>query len=78
LISRLIAGETGSEHTGHSHGDYNEQVDVQELVILQSNRFGDPFRTKLTWKSPSDEAKEYNKVIVVNWISEYSALRNPS
>lgn len=28
----------------------------------------------LTWKSPSDEAKEYNKVMVVNWINEYSAL----
>jgi len=28
-----------------------------------------------TWKSPRDEANEYSSVIVVNWMSEYSALR---
>lgn len=78
LISRLVAGEAGSEPTGHGHGYYDEQVDVQELGILQLNPFGDHFSTKLAWKSPSDEAKEYNRVIVVNWISEYSALRNRS
>jgi hypothetical protein len=27
-----------------------------------------------TWKSPRDDAKEYNRVTVVNWIMEYSAL----
>jgi hypothetical protein len=29
---------------------------------------------KSTWKSPRDDAKEYSRVTVVNWIMEYSAL----
>ncbi len=28
----------------------------------------------LTWKSPKDDAKEYSKVMVVNWMREYNAL----
>ena len=31
-------------------------------------------RASRTWKSPRDDAKEYSNVIVVNWMSEYSAL----
>jgi len=60
--------------TCHSHGYYNEQINIQELVNLQSSRLEEFFWLKLTWKSPSDEAKEYNKVMVVNWIIEYNAL----
>ena len=32
----------------------------------------------LTWKSPKEDANEYSSVIVVNWMSEYSALRHIS
>jgi hypothetical protein len=60
--------------TGHSHRYYNEQIDVKELVHLQSSHPRGNSWLKLTWKSPSDEAKEYNKVMVVNCINEYSAL----
>ena len=31
-----------------------------------------------TWKSPKDDAKEYRRVTVVNWIMEYSALEKIS
>jgi hypothetical protein len=43
LISRSISGAMRSEPTGHSHRYYNEQIDVQELVNLQSPRPVGPF-----------------------------------
>lgn len=49
-------------------------MDEQTPPNLAADRCSAQCQCVLTWKSPSDDANEYNSVMVVNWMSEYSAL----
>ena len=43
-------------------------------MLINGRVLGMQLRPTLTWKSPKDDAKEYSKVMVVNWMREYNAL----
>lgn len=55
--------------TSDSNGDDYEEIDVEELCSVSNNQSSEVYEEH-TWKSPRDDAKEYNSVIVVNCIRE--------
>ena len=43
-------------------------------MLISGEVLGTQHYATLTWKSPKDDAKEYSRVMVVNWMREYNAL----